>query len=193
MATNHTALRNFAGLGRLAGLLAASAMLAMLAAPAQAGGFSKSSGGAAYGSAVSQASTRLKSGYIDYSSDTYAKAATESLFGGKVLQATGEAGNDTSFYVKGNVKYHQQKKAKAKVYAKGGSVMAKARSANTTTIYVGGKAYVVAKEVARAMARHTPLGTTAAADSQATLSAQGSGYIAGSTSTHNKATVRVQR
>jgi len=61
MATNHSTLRG------LAGLLAASAMVATLAAPAQAGGFSKSSGGAAYGSAVSQAGTRLKSGYIDYS------------------------------------------------------------------------------------------------------------------------------
>lgn len=176
-----------------ASLLAASAMVAVLAAPAQAGGFSKSSGGAAHGMATSQASTRLKSGYIDYTSDTYAKAATDSLFHGKVLEATGEAGNDTSFFVKGNLKYHQKKKSKAKVYAKGGSVMAKARSSNKTTIYVGGKAYVVAKEVARAMARHTPLGTTAAADSRATLSAQGNGYIAGSTSTHNKAAVRVQR
>lgn len=180
-------------LSGVAGLLAAAAMLATLAAPVHAGGFSKSSGGAAYGSATSQAGTRLKSGYIDYKSDTYAKANTESLFNGKVLQATGDAGNDTSFYVKGKVKYHQQKKSKAKVYAKGGSVMAKARSTNTTTIYVGGKAYVVAKEVARAVARHTPLGTTAAADSHATLSAQGSGYIAGSTKTHNKAHVRVQR
>jgi len=110
-----------------------------------------------------------------------------------VLEAAGEAGNETSFYVKGNVKYHQQKKSRAKVYAKGGNVAAKARSVNKTTIYVGGKAYVVAKEVARAMARHTPIGTTAAADSQSTISGQGSGYIAGSTSTHNKASVRVQR
>jgi hypothetical protein len=177
----------------LAGVTAALVAMAAPTAPVHAGGFSKSSGGAAYGKAVSKAGTRLKSGYIDYKSDTYAKAATRSLFGGKVLEATGQAGNDTSFYVKGDVKYHQQKKSRAKVYAKGGNVAAKARSVNKTTIHVGGKAYVVAKEVARAMARHTPLGTTAAADSQATLSAQGNGYIAGSTSTHNKAHVRVQR
>lgn len=166
---------------------------AFAAASAEAGGFSRTSGGpAAYGSANSNTGVAAKSHYVDYRSNTFATAQTRSLYGGRILEGFAAAGNDTSFYVVGNVTYKQWKRAKAKVIAKGGNVLAKARSENLVVIYVGGRRQLVSHEVARALARHTPLGTTAVADSVSHVSISGSGYIRGTASSRNTATVRVR-
>ncbi len=163
-----------------------------LSSTAMAGGFSKNTGFGTFGGANSQTKIKIKSGYVNYRSSTYADARVRSLYGGKILEADAEAGNHTSYTVDGDSRYKQWKKAKAKVYAKGGNVMAKSRSENYVTIQVGGKAYIVTKEVARAMARFTPLGTTAAADSTVSVESTSTGYLHTVTGSSSKATVRVK-
>jgi hypothetical protein len=115
-----------------------------------------------------------------------------SLYNGQLIEGYANAGNLTNSYLEGDATYDQHNKAKAQVYAKGGNVLAKARSKTYTTIVVDGVTYVVAEELARALARYTPLGTTAAASSDTNVSAQGNGYIGVNTGTKNEATVRVQ-
>lgn len=164
-----------------------------VATPSKAGGFSGSGGTAAYGAGNSTTSVKVKSKYSNYKSKTHANAEVKVLYGGKIAIGNANAGNVSSYTAKGKSKYQQWKSSKAKVYAKGGNVMAKARSENKVTIVAAGKTYVVSKEVARAMARFTPLGTTAAAESTAYVGAASSGYLGVKTATQNSATVRVRR
>lgn len=156
-----------------------------------AGGFSKTTGFGSYGAAHSETNVAATSKYFDYKSKTSASGRSDSLFDGKILEAGATAKNVTSFTGKGNVTYKQWKAAKSKVYAKGGNVMAKSRAENYVTIHVSGKSYVVSREIARSMARFTPLGTTAAADSASHVSVVSNGYVGTTTGTSAKASVRV--
>ncbi len=178
----------------LFGVIASSLVCALGAATsAHAGGFSRHHGSGAFGAATSGTHVNVKSKYAHYKSSTYATTSVEVLYGGKIAIGKAYAGNHTSFYAKGKSKYKQWKQTKAKVYAKGGKVLAKARTSNYVTIKAAGKTYVVSKEVARSIARFTPLGTTAAADSIAHVSAGSSKYIGVKTGTTASAVVRVQR
>ena len=129
---------------------------------------------------------------MKYKSRTYASAKVESLYGGKILKADAVGGNQSNYSAYGKSNYKQWKSAKAKVYAKGGNVMAKARSENLVKIRVSGKTYVVTREVARAMARFTPLGTTATADGYSTVTIKSNGYASAVTGSSSKAQVRVK-
>jgi len=175
----------------LCGIGALILLLGTVAAQA-GGGFSGSSGGSAFAGGTSDAWTVVVSQYVDHSSHTFANAATSAINGGKILEGYANAGNETNSYVVGNAVYDQKNLAKAKVYAKGKNVMAKARSKTYTTITIDGHVYFVAEEVARAMARFTPIGTSAAATSETNVSAGGNGYIGVNTGTKNEATIRVQ-
>lgn len=179
---------------RNAGVIGAIASVGVLAlvGSATAGGFSKSTGSSTWGSGAASTDVSTQSGYARYRSRTWANAHTFSLHNGQIVGADGHAGNDTDFEVRGSAYYKQWNRSKAKVYAKNKNVMAKARSENHTQIYVNGKLHVVTKEVARAIARHTPLGTQAAADSEAHLTTVGSGFVSGSATKSNKASVRVR-
>lgn len=156
------------------------------------GGFSMPGGGAAFGEAKSDAWTVIVSEQLEHQSRTFANVDTTALANGSLLNVAANAGNYTESNVVGNATYDQQNLAKAKVYAKGGSIMGKARSQTFTTICIDGVTYVVAEELARALARFTPLGTTAAAESDTSVSAQGNGYIGVNTGTKNEASVRIQ-
>jgi hypothetical protein len=180
------------------------------------GGFSFPSGGSTTATAGSRASTGAQSDYLNYSSTTFANASVDALSGGKILEGSAGAGNAQLLAIgqanclgqdgscktssvsqvssntnSENNSFLASNASKAVVYAKGGNIVAKARSQTTTTIFVGGHAYVVAVEVARALARYTPYGTSAVADSQASISAASNGYIGVNTGTKNEATVRV--
>jgi len=155
------------------------------------GGFSGGPGN--FGNASSNAWTEVEAaGNVDHESHTFANASVNSLHNGQLIEGYANGGNLTNSYVEGGARYDQHNKAKAQVYAKDGNVLAKARSKTYTTIVVDGVTYVVAEELARAMARYTPLGTTAAAASDAGVAAQGNGYIGVNTGTKNEASVRVQ-
>ena len=158
-----------------------------------AGGFSHGSGTAVFAGANSQGSTEAKSAYLDFATTTYAQTGVQTYYGGKIADGLAKAGNDTQYKAFGESTYHQKNAAKAKVYAKGGNIMAKARSTTHTKIYIAGHAYVVTNEVARAMTRFTPIGTTAAADSITSAHAAGSGYIGVTRGTSDQAYVRVVR
>lgn len=151
----------------------------------------KKTGGSAYAGANSQASIKAKTKYISYSSTTFADAGIRSLYGGQIVEGWANAGNHTEYYAIGKSDYVQHKISKAKVYAKGKSIIAKARSDTYTQIKAAGSTYVVTKEVARALARHTPLGTHAAADSDSFVQASSNGYIGVVSGTKNSAYVRV--
>jgi hypothetical protein len=180
------------GVGRLVLLLPISAILVLAGGEcAGAGGYSGGNGGLAR--AASDAWTVLVSeGYAEHSSHTFANAAASGSDNGQLLQGHANAGNNTSSYIIGNANYSQSNSAKAKVYVKGDGVMAKARSQTYTMITIDGHVYFVAEEVARAMARYTPIGSAAAADSETNVTASGNGYIGVNTGTTNEATVRTQ-
>lgn len=175
--------------------LGALGVLLLLASASSAwcgGGFSGSGGGAAFGEAASDAWTVIVSEQLEHQSHTFANVNTTALANGSLLDVDANAGNFVESIVIGNATYDQKNKAKAKVYAKGGSIIGKARSQTFTTICIDGVTYVVAEELARALARFTPLGTTAAAASDTSVSAEGNGYIGVNTGTKNEASVRIQ-
>ncbi len=160
---------------------------------AVAGGFAYKTGAGGFGAASSGTSVNVRSKYTKYRSETYAKTSVEVLYGGQIVIGKASAGNTTTFKTKGKSNYKQWKSTKVKVYAKGGNVLAKARGENYVTIKAAGKTYVVSKEVAKSIARFTPLGTTAASSTQNYINASSSGYLGIKTGATNKATVRIQR
>jgi hypothetical protein len=169
------------------------AVAASGATSAAAGGFSMPSTGATvYGAASANTSASASNGYFSYSSRTYAKTNVKVLYGGKIAIGNASAGQSSSYYATGNSKYKSKTYAKSKVYAKGGNIMAKARASTHTKIRAGGKTYVVSKEVARAMTRFTPLGTTSEADARTYISAKSSGYIGVHSGSNTHATVRIR-
>lgn len=170
----------------------AGAALALCGGAYAGGGFS--GGPSSFGDASSNAWTVVvsESDYVDHASHTFANASVSNLHNGQLIEGNANAGNYTNSYIVGEAVYDQHNKAKAQVYAKGGNVMAKARSKTYTTIIIDGVTYVVAEELARAMARFTPLGTTAAAASDTSVFAEGNGYIGVNTGTKNEASVRIQ-
>jgi hypothetical protein len=174
-------------------LICLGAATASLCGVAKAGG-GFSGGPSSFGNASSDAWTVVvsQSDEADHESHTFANASVSSLYNGHIIEGYANGGNTTNSYIEGDATYDQHNKAKVEVYAKGGSVMGKARSQTFTTIYIDGVTYIVAEELARAMARFTPLGTTAAAASDSNVSAQGSGYIGVNTGTKNEASVRIQ-
>lgn len=177
---------------RWTGWLSAIPIMAACAVPANAGGFSMPTGATVYGAASSHTNASASNGYFNYNSKNYAKTDVQVLYGGKIAIGNAQAGNHSSFYATGKSKYHSKTYAKSKVYAKGGNIMTKARSQTHTKIYAGGTTYVVANEVARAMTRFTPLGTTAEADAYSNIQATSSGYIGVHTGANTHATVRVR-
>ncbi len=160
---------------------------------ANAGGFSRTTQAGAFGASSSGTSVKVRSKYAKYTSQTYTNTSVEVLYGGKIAIGKASAGNHTSYYAKGKSKYKQWKSTKAKVYAKGGNVLAKAHSSNYVTIKAAGKTYVVSREVARSIARFTPLGTTAAASSHTYVSAGSSRYLGITTGGTASAVVRIKR
>jgi hypothetical protein len=178
---------------RAATILVLGAATGALCSAAQAGG-GFSSGPSSFGDASSDAWTVVVSQgqTVDHTSRTFANASVSNQHNGQLVEGYANAGNVTNSYIIGQTIYDQHNQAKAQVYAKGGSVLAKARSKTYTTIVVDGQVYVVAEELARAMARFTPLGTTSAAASDTNVSAQGNGYIGVNTGTKNEAAVRIQ-
>jgi hypothetical protein len=185
-------MSDWKSVGRLLPLLPTVALLLLAGGePGRAGGFSGGNGGLA--NAASDAWTVVVSeGYVDHSSQTFATAAASASHNGQIVEGYANAGNSASSYIIGNATYEQSNSAKAKVYAKGHGVMAKARSKTYTTITMDGQVYIVAEELARAMARFTPLGSVAAAASDTNVTASGNGYIGVNTGTTNEATVRIQ-
>lgn len=170
-----------------------SASTLVSAFSAQAGGFSRHTGSGAHASANSGTSVYAKTKRSRYRSKTSAHASVDVLYGGKIAIGQAYATNKTSFYAVGKSKYKQWKSTKAKVYAKGGNIVAKARATNYVTVKAAGKTYLVSKEVARSIARFTPLGTTATAASQTYLSGSSSGYLGVKTGSTSRAVVRVRR
>ncbi|MGH1418393.1 MAG: hypothetical protein ACRBCJ_06010 [Hyphomicrobiaceae bacterium] len=160
---------------------------------ANAGGFSRTTGAGAFGAASSGTSVNVRSKYAKYKSNTYANTSVQVLYGGRIAIGKAKAGSHTSYYAKGKSKFKQWKQTKAKVYAKGGNVLAKARTSNYVTIRAAGKTYVVSHEVARSIARFTPLGTTAAASSNTYVSGASSQYLGITTGGTASAVVRIKR
>lgn len=174
-----------------AGLVSSLMMLASTVAAEAGGGFSQ-------GVARSDAWTTVQSAYAKYDSETFAEVETGAQVTGPggvtEAWANAAAGNFTTFLVEdGDAQYEQDKSAKADVYAKGGNVLAKARSENHTVIYIDGHAYVVVEELAKAISRTTASGTQSAATADTIISAASSGYLDVNTGTKTEATIRVQQ
>jgi hypothetical protein len=162
------------------------------AATADAGQRHKKKQAGGHASSTATARTNLALGHVLFDSTSDAFTRVDLLAGGQYIDATADAGNRTTYKGVGKTELHQNRDSKAKIYAKGGNVMAKARSAAHTTIKAGGHTYVVANEVARAMTRFTPLGTTALAASETSVSVVNTGYVGMSSSTSDKAHVRIK-
>ncbi|MFP4538078.1 MAG: hypothetical protein ACLFPA_07220 [Dichotomicrobium sp.] len=174
-----------------AALVSSLMMLASTTAAEAGGGFSQ-------GVARSDAWTTVQSAYASYNSQTFADVETgaqATVPGGvKKAWANATAGNFTTFVVEdGHAQYEQDKSAKSRVYAKGGNILAKARSENHTVIYIDGHAYVVVEELAKAISRTTPSGTHGASLADTVISTESSGYLDVNTGTTTEATIRVRQ
>jgi hypothetical protein len=171
----------------LASWIGIFALSAVAATSAQAGGFSYH-GGVNEAAASSKATSEAEGDLINFASsalaNTFARVDLQGVF------ASAFAGTDGSTYIIGEAEFNQLNKSKAKVYQKGGAVMAKARAEVTTTIYVNGQAYLVSIDIARAIARATPHSATGAADAMSLISGSSSGYLGVVSGTQSEATVR---
>jgi len=179
------------------GLVSSLMILAGTVAVQAGGGFPTPYTATSHGEATSDAWTTVETEYARYESQTFADVET----GAEIAYPNGftdawahaSAGNTTNFVVEdGQATYEQDKSAKARVYAKGDNIMAKARSDNKVVITIDGRAYVVVEELARALSRTSVHGTQSLATADTNIAAASSGYLDVNTGTKTEATVRVR-
>jgi len=166
-------------------------------ANAEAGGFSHGSNSFGLQSLVgahakAKSHVQAKTKYFNYMSSNYANTSA-AVVGKLFAEGNAFAGHDTMFTAYGKVGYEEKNFAKVKVYAKGGNIMAKARSKNWVKIKVKGKVYLVHEGDVAAMVRFTPLGTKAKAIASNHTSFYGRGAISYASGARTSASVRTRR
>lgn len=154
-------------------LALATAGFLMLPSLAQAGGFGGSHhgkmGGAAYAKALANSYTKLNSKRVKLRTSSYANITTKNLYN-QIIEGKGVAGNQTYITVDGkkcnghcrtssgnNVYVHNTSSARTKVYAKGKTILIKARAKNYTNVKVNGLLHLENENTAIAVSRFSPV------------------------------------
>jgi hypothetical protein len=145
---------------------------------------SQSAPGSSQSNSSASADVKASGEYGSYESTITANAGTTGTPSGG-LQATVSTGSNTTAksgsYVQDGVQIDTISKATA--YTKGANAIDKSRTETLVTVVINGRTYVVAEEVAMAMARVTALGSSSAA-SVSVNGSGGNGYSSTSVDTH---------
>jgi len=140
-----------------------SALHASLLGIAKAGGFSESyqfSAGPGGASASAGGSSTFESTAGNYSSEIFANASVQETASGFAASAAGGNGTTASA---GQGGITTSSDSTTTIFTKGNNALVKSRTETLTEITINGRTYLVAKEVAIAVARGTEFGVSAAA------------------------------
>lgn len=138
------------------------------------GGATASNSGNGNTGAESSGGIVVESGDVNYTSSVSSIAtANNNSFGNDAWVIVG---SNTEWSTGRAAEVEQHGSSRTTVFTKNGGVLAKGRANVLTTITIGGRPYLVSVEVAKAVARSTPYGTSSATSTEQNVSVYSNSY-----------------
>lgn len=172
----------------IAALSVFAALTVSATSTAMAGGFTakKHKGGYSAAKAYATSYANIKSRNTHLKVDNHASVDFKSLFGGKILKANAESGNNIYLKVNGKRCYKKcgpktylnaTSSSRTKIYAKGKSILAKSQAINYVELHSKGKLLLDYESDSYAIGNFTPLGVHVDAGTFQRLNLAAKGYV----------------